>query len=229
MPKNFRFASLKEIGRRAQSGGPMRGFKDPRIVVRIILGVLLLANVALAIVVFKPFGGSRQDLENQLASMESQVKQRQASLQNIRLLATKVEKGRSEADTFIGGSFLGRRTAYSTLLSELLSMAKSTGIRPKEFSYIDQPIEGSDDMAMLSISGNYEGTYADLVHLLNLIDRSPRFMILEYLQAAPQASTGVLMINMKVNTFVREHGSGDVEKADAEKTIAQAGGKERTE
>ena len=211
MPKNFRFASLKAIGRGAQPGGPMRGFTDPRIVVRIILGVLLLANVALAIVVFKPFGGSRQDLENQLASMESQVKQRQASLQNIRLLATKVEKGRSEADTFIGGSFLVRRTAYSTLLSELVSMAKSTGIRPKEFSYIYQPIEGSDDMAMLSISGNYEGTYADLVHLLNLIDRSPRFMILEYLQAAPQASTGVLMINMKINTFVREDGSGDID------------------
>ena len=191
MLKNFKFASLK----------------SPQIAMRIVLGVLLVANVVLAVVVFKPFGGSRQDLENQLTSLQSQVKLRQANLERIRLLATKVEKGRTEGESFIGDSFLTRRTAYSTLYSELVSMAKSSGIRPKEHSFIYQPIEGSDDLAMLTISGNYEGTYADLVHLLNLIDRSPRFMILEYLQAAPQASTGVLMVNLKINTFVRDDGS----------------------
>ena len=191
MLKNFKFASLK----------------TPQMAMRILLGVLLAANLVLAVIVFKPFGGSRLDMENQLIGLQAQVKQRQANLQHIRMLATKVEKGRTEGDSFIGDAFLARRTAYSTLLSELVSMAKSTGIRPKEFSYIYQPIEGSDDLAMLTISGNYEGTYADLVHLLNLIDRSPRFMILEYLQAAPQPSTGVLMVNLKINTFVRDDGS----------------------
>lgn len=195
MLKNFKIPSLK----------------GPQMAMRILLGALLAANLALAVIVFKPFGGSRQDLENQLISLQSQVKQRQTNLQRVRLLATKVEKGRTEGESFIGGAFLARRTAYSTLLSELVSMAKSSGIRPKEFSYLYLPIEGSDDLAMLTISGNYEGTYADLVHLLNMIDRSPRFMILEYLQAAPQASTGVLMVNMKINTFVREDGSAALE------------------
>ena len=195
MRKNFNLATLKQ----------------PQIAVRIALGILLLANVILAIVVFKPFGGSRQDLENQLIGLQNQVKTRQANLARIRLLATKVDKGRNEGDNFVGQQFLMRRTAYSSLLSELVGMAKSTGIRPKEFSYIYQPIEGSEDMAMLTITGNYEGTYADLVHLLNMIDRSPRFMILEYLQAAPQATSGVLMINMKINTFVRDDGSGPMD------------------
>ena len=196
MLKNFKIPSLK----------------GPQMAMRIVLAVLLAANLALAVVVFKPFGGSRQDLENQLIRLQSQVKARQVNLQRIRLLATKVEKGRTEGESFIGDSFLARRTAYSTLESELVSMAKSTGIKQKEFSFIYQPIEGSEDLAMLTISGNYEGTYADLVHLLNMIDRSPRFMILEYLQAAPQASTGVLMVNMKINMFVRDDGSGALEQ-----------------
>ena len=196
MLKNFKIPSLK----------------GPQMAMRIVLAVLLAANLALAVVVFKPFGGSRQDLENQLIRLQSQVKVRQVNLQRIRLLATKVEKGRTEGESFIGDSFLARRTAYSTLESELVSMAKSTGIKQKEFSFIYQPIEGSEDLAMLTISGNYEGTYADLVHLLNMIDRSPRFMILEYLQAAPQASTGVLMVNMKINMFVRDDGSGALEQ-----------------
>ena len=200
MLKNFKFASLKE----------------PKIAARMVLGLLLLANLALAIIVFKPFGGSRQDLENQLISLQSQVKGRQANLERIRLLATKVEKGRTEGDSFIGQEFLMRRTAYSSLYTELVTMAKSSGIRPKEHSFAYQPIEGSDDLAMITITGNYEGTYADLVHLLNLIDRSDRFMILEYLQAAPQATTGVLMINMKINTFVREDGSGALEQTEKE-------------
>ena len=46
--------------------------------------------------------------------------------------------------------------------------------------------------------------------------RRPITAFLEYLQAAPQASTGVLMINMKINTFVLEDGSGAMEDAGKE-------------
>jgi len=36
--------------------------KDPRVVMRAIIGVLLAANLVAAILAFKPFGGSAEDL-----------------------------------------------------------------------------------------------------------------------------------------------------------------------
>ena len=38
--------------------------KEPRVLVRAALGVLLLANIVAALLVFKPWGGSAEDLNN---------------------------------------------------------------------------------------------------------------------------------------------------------------------
>ena len=60
---------------------------------------------------------------------------------------------------------------------------------------------------MMSISANYEGTYANLMRFVHELDRSPRLLIIEALNAAPQQSGGTLNISMKIDTFVREDGS----------------------
>ena len=62
---------------------------------------------------------------------------------------------------------------------------------------------------MMSISANYEGTYANLMRFVHEIDRSPRLLIIEALNAAPQQSGGTLNISMKIDTFVRDDGSSN--------------------
>jgi hypothetical protein len=70
-----------------------------------------------------------------------------------------------------------------------------------------EPIEGSDDLAMMIITGNYEGTYADLMEFINRLDRSSRLLIIESLNATPQqGGAGVLTVNMKLDAFVRHDG-----------------------
>ena len=54
--------------------------KDPRIAVRIVLGILLLANLVAAVIVFRPFGGSAEDLERQQQKLRQQLTQAQARL-----------------------------------------------------------------------------------------------------------------------------------------------------
>ena len=53
-----------------------------------------------------------------------------------------------------------------------------------------EPVEGSDTLDMLQISANFEGTYPDLVHFMNLLDKSDRLLIIESLNATPQQSGG---------------------------------------
>jgi hypothetical protein len=104
----------------------------------------------------------------------------------------------------LGNYFLERRTAYSTLLSELVEAANQSKIKPREHAYATEPIEGSDSLSMMTITANYEGTYSDLMHFVHEIDRSPRLLIVEALNAAPQQGTNILVVNMKLETFVRE-------------------------
>jgi hypothetical protein len=180
MPKNFR--------------GPLR----------IGLGVLVGLNLIAAALVLFPPGGSAEDLGRQLVSLQAQMQSRSALLERTKEHAAAVEKGRAEGDQFLGNYFLERRTAYSTLLSELVEAANQSKIKPREHAYATEPIEGSDSLSMMTITANYEGTYSDLMHFVHEIDRSPRLLIVEALNAAPQQGTNILVVNMKLETFVRE-------------------------
>lgn len=191
---------------------------------RIALGALAAANVlALAVVVFPP-GGSADELEQQRASLASQTAARRIRLAETRKHAESVEKGRVEGDQFLGNYFLARRTAYSTLLTELVQAAEESKLKPKEHAYATEPIEGSDALSMMTITANFEGSYANLMRFVHAIDQSPRLLIIEALNAAPQQGSGVLSVSMKIDTFVREDGLGAGMPATDGSSISPGGG-----
>lgn len=197
--------NVRSLKSKIAAVAPKAAVRDPRTLARVILGILLLANIVAAIVAFRPWEASPEELERQMTDLRKQGIQRRGQIDRLKVLVTKSEKAVKEGDQFMGKYFLGRRTASSTLVNELHTMAKSTGIKPKEHAFVFEPIEGSEDLAMMTITGNYEGSYADLIQYVNRIDRSPRFFILESLSASPQqGNPGVLNINMKVNVFVRD-------------------------
>src|SRR6185312_3251654 len=174
---------------------------------RIGLATLAAATVAAGWIAVNPPGGSAEDLKQQLGVLETQVAAKRMLLASTRQHVAAVEQGRTEGDKFLNEYFLARRTAYSTLLSELVDAADRAKIKPKEHAYATEPIEGSDSLSMMSISANYEGTYANLMRFVHEIDRSPRLLIIEALNAAPEQSGGTLNISMKIDTFVRDDGS----------------------
>jgi hypothetical protein len=183
---------------------PAGARKDPRFIARAAIGVLLFLNLLAAFAVFQPLGGSAEELDAEVARMHGDVQRRQASLQRLRFLVSKIEQGRSAGDEFLNTYFMDRRSASSTIVAELSTAAKEAGIRQKEHAYAFDPIEGSDHLSMMTITANYEGTYGDLVEFVNRLDKSPRFLILDTLTAAPQQGGANLSVNIKLNSFVRE-------------------------
>ncbi|HLH41011.1 MAG TPA: type 4a pilus biogenesis protein PilO [Bryobacteraceae bacterium] len=181
---------------------------DPKLLVRAVLGVLAGANLIAAGLVLFPPGGSAEQLDQELAALRAQVAAQKARLEQTREHAAAVDKGRAEGDQFLSRYFLPLRTSYSTLLEELQKAAGETKIKPKDTSFSQEPIEGSDDLKMISITAGYEGKYEDLMQLVHKIDQSKNLLILESLSAAPQANTDALTVSLKLDTFVRDDGSG---------------------
>jgi Tfp pilus assembly protein PilO len=172
----------------------------PRLIVLVLLGLNLVAGWF----VYAPWGGSAGEMEAQLRALRSQARDRNSSLERTRQLTAKMDRGRSEGDQFLTTYFLNRSPTYSTVVDELSGMAKRAGVKVREHGFIEDPVEGSNELSMLSVNGNYEGTYADLLHFLQEVDKAPRLLIIEAVSASPQQGTGVLNINMRANTFVRE-------------------------
>ena len=182
--------------------------KDPRWTARAVLGLLLLLNLAAAAAVFKPWGGSEEDVQRERRQLRTEVQERRVAVDRLQGVVRTVEKTRAQADQFFEQYFLDRQTAYSTVLAELNGTAEKAGIRPTgDNSYNFEPIEGSDSLAMMTVNGSYQGTYADLIEFVNAIDRSPRFLTIDRLQASPAQAPGTLSISVRLNVFVR----GEVE------------------
>ncbi len=188
MPRNFKTA-----------------LRDPRVLVRALLGVLLAANLGAAVMASKPFGGSADDLRRERGELQARLAQLQTHLAQTRKLASKVQSARAEGDNFLDRYVTDRRTMSSTIFEEMDRTAQQAGIKPRDRNVELSPIEGSDTLEMMSITAGYEGPYESLEKFVNLLDRSPRFLIIESLVAAPQQGGQMLNVTLKLDTFVKEH------------------------
>lgn len=199
MPRNF---NLREWDWR-------RIARDPKTAVRWTLGTLLALNLIAAWFVFRTPGGSLDSLEGDVTAAQRTLAARQAALERTERTSALVTKAKESGSQFLETYFLARRTAYSTLLVELEQAAGKAGIRARDRSYNYEPVEGSEDLGMLTINANYEGNYSDLIQFVNAIDRSRRLLIIDQMTAQPQAQAGALAINLRMNAFFREEEGGE--------------------
>jgi type IV pilus assembly protein PilO len=186
--------------------------RDPRHAVRLVLGVLLAANLAAAWFAFHTPGGTVEDLERELASKRLQLAARRQAVERLQAQVAKTEAARQSSETFLREYFLPRQHAYSLLEIELANAARRSGVRARERNISYEPIEGSDTLGVLNINANFEGTYADLIEFLYALDRSRRMLILEQLQASPQQSGAVLAMTLKLNAFIRMEGPQEADE-----------------
>jgi hypothetical protein len=182
-----------------------RTLQDPRVAMRAIIGLLLAANLVAALIAFKPFGGSADDLRRQQAALSSQLQQLQVRLAHSKEIAAKVQKARTEEDRFVSEYFTDTGRMSAMILAELTETAKEAGIKPGTATLSLEQLEGSDTIQELTTNMGFEGTYANFTKFINLLDKSPHFMIIENMQAAaPQQQGGqALNVTLKIDTFVR--------------------------
>jgi Tfp pilus assembly protein PilO len=181
---------------------------NPGAIIRLGLAFLLALNLVAGYFVLRPIGGSPEELQQQATEMRAQIVQQKKGLEQTRNLSGKIGIGRDESDKFMAKYFLPRRTAYATIMTELNDIATQSKVTTKESSYAIEQVEGSDTLDMMQITANFEGDYKSLIGFVNMIDKSSRLLILESLNAAPQQNGQRLNVMLKVDTYVREDGSG---------------------
>jgi hypothetical protein len=193
MPRN-------SSAQRQAAGGAQQAARK----VRIVLGVLLGLNLIAAGMVLYPPGGSAEGLEQQLGSLQAQLKPARMKLEQTRQHTAAVEVGRGEGDEFLKTYFLGRRIVFSELVDELTAAADRAGLKTRGNAYSPDLIEGSDVLGMMTITANFEGSESNLRRFIREIDRSPSLLIIESLTAAPQTGSNTLTIGFKLDAFTQE-------------------------
>jgi Tfp pilus assembly protein PilO len=186
----------------------INGATGPAFWLKIGAGVLALLNVVAIFFYIAPPGGSRHELIDQEDGIRRNIQTHKISTERLKTVSAKVQLGGDQTEQFAHKYFLPNRTAFATLLSELLRMSSAAGLREGQRTYSQEPIEGTDDLTLLTINANYQGNYTELMNFLNQVDRSDQLLILDTLTATPQQQgAGVLNVVTRFLAVIQEDGS----------------------
>jgi Tfp pilus assembly protein PilO len=184
------------------------GASGPAFWLKIGAGVLGLLNVVALFLYIAPPGGSRHQLIDQEDSIRRNIQTHKISTERLKTVSAKVQLGGDQTEQFAHKYFLPNRTAFATLMSELLRMSNAAGLREGQRTYSQEPIEGTDDLTLLTINANYQGNYTELMNFLNQVDHSDQLLILDTLTATPQQQgAGVLNVVTRFLAVIQEDGS----------------------
>jgi len=187
---------------------PQINFREPKVLVRAGLGVLLFANLVAATFAFHLFGDSPAALDADLTSARAGFRAAQGRLKTSRALIENMQISREQGDKFLKDYMTSRRITFSTIGTEINKVAETAGMKVGTLNYGLDSIENSGGLDTLTITAGFEGGYSQLMKFVNLLDRSPRFLLIESLQVAPLPKGDVLSTVVKLNTFLKDDKEG---------------------
>ena len=198
------------MSRSFKAAGDILGEPGPRRNIKLVLAALIVCDLLLYLFALGPLSESDRERRLQVENLRRQVRDRTVQVEKLAALVQKVETARTEGDKLLDEITMPRRTAFSTIVSELDQAGSKAGVELRDRGLSVEPIEGSDTLSMLTVTQGLEGSYENLVRFLNMLDRSPRFLIIESLGAAPQQSGtkqqqgALLSVTLRLDTFMRE-------------------------
>jgi Tfp pilus assembly protein PilO len=186
--------------------GPVRPLlrRIPKKYVLAAVAALFVFDLVFYLAAVEPLGRREAEQQALLSALQRQIETKKQDVEMLQLVVSKVEKARVEGDGLLDGITLPRRTGFSLLLSELLEAASQAGIDTREGNFDIEPIEGTEEYGIISVSANFRGEYQNLVRFLNQLDRSEQFLIIESLAATPRTDSNELQFTMRLNTLLRE-------------------------
>ncbi len=194
MPRNFDWLAGRANAQR----------RGVRFWLQVTGATLALLNGVALFLYLDPPGGSREALIEDSRQVRNEIAAARSKSVRLKNITGKVELGSSESADFESKFFLAKRVAYEDVIAEIQRMSAASGLKERDQVFTEEPIEGTADLSLLNITGNYEGTYDNLMRFLHEVDRSPMLLMLDTLQAAPQQHPGELTTSIRFQAVLRE-------------------------
>ncbi|HTR48673.1 MAG TPA: GspMb/PilO family protein [Verrucomicrobiae bacterium] len=165
------------------------------------LGVLLLADIALAIFLWM---GVRQDpaqLQAERDRLAVQARLLRADVERGEKIRASMPQAGSQCDAFYHQSFLDAATGYSKIEADLGAIAAQSGVRTSGFSF--KRVEIKDrGVTQISINTSVDAEYPAVVRFVNGLENSKNFYLLDGLRLET-APTGGIKLDLDLHTFFR--------------------------
>ncbi len=173
----------------------------------IVLGVLLLANILFFLTYRVRYQQRLEDLDSRKVQAQAQLDQAIAHRNGIQAQLAAYARVRHDIQTVYDERWSTQKERLSAIIVETERLAAASQLHPKAYSFSqDLQKDASLSATVVHIAFNVQGTYQQVRRLINLIELSDEFMIIDQLSLATAAeeNSGVIGLTIRIKTLFRD-------------------------
>ncbi len=176
----------------------MPEMKDTRRKVQIAIGAMLVVDVAAAALLFSPWVGSQRSRSEQMQSLWRTLQAKTREVEPLRGLDKKVVVAHDQIADFYQSRLPSEDSAIADALGKLAAEngVKSGGIKYK----VEDPAPVG--LRPVTIDADFDGNYLQLVRLVNELERSKLFFLVDSVELGG-AEAGRVKLQMKLETYLK--------------------------
>ncbi|HXZ12265.1 MAG TPA: GspMb/PilO family protein [Candidatus Sulfotelmatobacter sp.] len=165
------------------------------------LALLVMADVALAAVLWQAGREGPQSLEAQRDRLATQGKLLKADVERGEKIRNSLPEIGKDCDKFYNEAFLDSRTGYSAISEDLGDLAAQSGLKSSGLVFTRKELK-ERGVTEITIKTGVQGDYPSLIKFINGLERSKNFYLLDDLRLE-SSTTGGIRLNLSLRTFFR--------------------------
>jgi type IV pilus assembly protein PilO len=176
------------------------GSKSRKNAIRIIIGLILLADVVLVGVNWH-LSSSNSAPGDEVRALRRRSDLMAADIRRVEAIRAQLPGVQTETTSFMDKDLRPIGAGYSSVDADLEALAKESGLQITSKNFKQKAIDkrGVDE---ITITITMQGAYPSLVSFINGLERSKSFYLLDNL-SLDSSTEGVLKLNLQLRTYFR--------------------------
>ena len=173
---------------------------------RWLIPLLVVVSMSALLSVYRAvYSGRVAQLERQYEAEVENLERLAVERTEVEALADAAEQTRSGIEDLYENRFASEEERLTSLLREVKDLASRSGLLPSTIAYPETELEGQG-LVRKNIEFAVQGDYASLRRLINFLELSDSFIVLERISVS-DGEAGTLSISLSLSTiFTRDEG-----------------------
>lgn len=176
-------------------------------VLLIILGVLLAANTIFFFTYRVQYQNRLQALEDRREDAESRLQRARNTRRSAEQQIAGYRKVQTDLQTLYNDRWATKPQRLTALITEVKRLTQASQLVPPAYSFSDTQETsrgGAAGTSTVGITFTVQGNYQQIRRLINLLELSDQFVIIEGIGLAGSGANETLTLNLRLKTIFRE-------------------------
>lgn len=165
------------------------------------LALLLAADIALAVFLVRSSREAPDEMRAQRDRLAVESRLLKADVERGQKIRASLPQVGKDCQDFYQRSFLDVTTGYSSIETDLGSIASKAGLKTSGFSFKEEEIKDRG-VTEMTITTSVDGNYAAVIEFINGLERSKNFYLLNNL-SLNSATSGEIKLALELHTYFR--------------------------